>query len=103
MQPSLQLGHIFGLRILSPLGMNSTRISLTKPLESRLAIGHRNGHQLPIIEDPPPYAPAGGFRSTALDMAKYLAASMGLTKTNLSSAMELSDIHISIVTILNLD
>ena len=77
-------------RILSPLGMNSTRISLTKPLESRLAIGHRNGHQLPIIEDPPPYAPAGGFRSTALDMAKYLAASMGLTKTNLSSAMELS-------------
>ena len=77
-------------RILNPLGMNSTRITLSKPLESRLAIGHRNGHQLPIIEDPPPYAPVGGFRSTVSDMTKYLAASMGLTKTNLSSAMELS-------------
>jgi serine-type D-Ala-D-Ala carboxypeptidase/endopeptidase len=77
-------------RIRNVLGMNSTRITLSDTLKSRLTTGHMNGHPLPIIEDPLPYAPAGGFRSTASDMAKYLAANMGLIKTNLFSAMKIS-------------
>lgn len=77
-------------RILNVLGMNSTRATLSDALKSRLAIGHMNGHPLPIIENPLPYAPAGAFSSTASDMMKYLAANIGLTKTNLSSAMQIS-------------
>jgi len=70
--------------------MNSTRATLSDALKSRLAIGHMNGHPLPIIENPLPYAPAGAFSSTASDMMKYLAANIGLTKTNLSSAVQIS-------------
>ena len=87
-------------RILNVLGMNSTRFSVSDTLKSRLAIGHRNGLELPTIENPLPYVPAGGLYSTASDMVKYLAANMGLTKTtittksnnnnNLSTAMQIS-------------
>ncbi|HZI70604.1 MAG TPA: serine hydrolase [Nitrososphaeraceae archaeon] len=77
-------------RILNVLGMNSTRITLSDTLKSRLAIGHRNGRELHTIENPLPYAPAGGFRSTASDMVKYLSANMGLAKSNLSTAMGIS-------------
>jgi serine-type D-Ala-D-Ala carboxypeptidase/endopeptidase len=75
-------------RVLNLLGMNSTRITLSEPLKSRLAIGHINGHPLPITRNPLPFSPAGGFYSTGADLAKYLSANMGLTKTNLSRAMQ---------------
>lgn len=41
-------------KILNVLGMNSTRFSVSDTLKSRLAIGHRNGHELPTIENPLP-------------------------------------------------
>lgn len=77
-------------RILNVLGMNSTSITLSDTLKSRFAIGHRNGRELPTIDNPLPYAPVGGIRSTAFDMVKYLSANMDLTKSNLSTAMRIS-------------
>jgi CubicO group peptidase (beta-lactamase class C family) len=78
-------------RITNVLGMNSTRITLSDQLNSRLASGHLNGVELPAsIENPLPLAPAGSFRSTASDLAKYLSANMGLTKTPLYNAMQQS-------------
>jgi CubicO group peptidase (beta-lactamase class C family) len=78
-------------RILNILGMDSTRITLSDQLKLRLAAGHFNGVELPTtIENPLPLAPAGSFRSTASDMAKYLSTNMGLTKTTLYSAMQQS-------------
>ena len=82
-------------RILNVLGMNSTRTTLSDAHKSRLAIGHMNGHPLPIIENPLPYAPAGAFSSTASDMMKYLGANIGLTKTNLSSAVPSESVNMS--------
>jgi serine-type D-Ala-D-Ala carboxypeptidase/endopeptidase len=74
-------------RILNGLGMNSTRITLSDQLKSSLAFGHFNGYEVPAIKNPVPLAPAGSFRSTAADLAKYLSVNMGLTKTNLSPAI----------------
>jgi serine-type D-Ala-D-Ala carboxypeptidase/endopeptidase len=80
-------------RITNVLGMNSTRITLSDQLHYRLALGHLNGVELPAsIENPLPLAPAGSFRSTASDMAKYLSVNMGLTKTTLYNAMQQSHV-----------
>ena len=63
-------------RILNVLGMNSTMINLSNLLVSRLALGHVNGVEIPIISInvvvPPAFAPAGSLRSSAADMVKYL-------------------------------
>lgn len=93
------LGHVLSLRagtdyesmvrsrILDPLGMNSTRVTLTPQMKTRLAIGH--GPNL----DPVPnwdiavLAGAGALRSSANDMLTFLAANLGYTKTPLAAAM----------------
>ena len=79
-------------RILNVLGMNSTMITISNPLISRLALGHSNGTEITItsidLVIPPPLAPAGSLRSSAADMIKYLSANMNLVKTKLNGAME---------------
>lgn len=75
--------------IAKPLGMDNTRIVLTPGMEKNLAMGHSMGIEvdnwtLPAI------AGAGAIRSTAVDMLKYLAANMGIEKSDLYPAMELS-------------
>lgn len=75
--------------ISSPLGMTDTRIECTPEMEKRAAKGHSMGNEvdkyyLPAI------AGAGAIRSTAVDMIKYLKANMGLEKTDLCEAMQLS-------------
>ncbi len=84
------LGHILALRagtdydalvrtrILQPLKMDSTGITLTPPLQSRLATGH-NGQKAVVHWDMPTLAGAGALRSSVNDMLKYLATNMGLT------------------------
>jgi len=63
-------------RILSPLGMNDTRIALTAAMKSRLAPGH--GPELEPVKnwDIDALAGAGALRSTANDMLRFLHAAL---------------------------
>ena len=94
------LGHILSLkagmgyetlvttRIAQPLQMNSTKIQLSAEMKSRFAIGHNEIGQPVKSWDLPTLAGAGGLRSTTHDLLNFLAASLGLTKSNLSPTMQ---------------
>ena len=102
------LGHVLALRggmsyeallrsrILDPLGMSDTGITLTLGMKARLAVGHKevgrtnqNPYGLTPVPnwDIPTLAGAGALRSTANDMLTFLAAYLGYMKTPLSAAM----------------
>ena len=74
-------------RILEPLGMTSTTVTLSESQKKRLATGHNatlhpvGNWDLNVLEG------AGALRSTANDMLKFLAANLELTKTPLQAAM----------------
>jgi CubicO group peptidase (beta-lactamase class C family) len=84
-------------RICRPLGMDSTAITVTADLRSRLAQGHIS-QKLPLLGvrirqpahnwDIPTLAGAGALRSTGNDLLKFLAANLGTTKTPLDGAIE---------------
>jgi CubicO group peptidase (beta-lactamase class C family) len=103
------LGHLIALkagkdyetlvieRICKPLGMNSTKITLPPEIKTRLAPGHAMpGHRVRDFSsshhDTNASAPtlfgAGGIRSTANDLLKFVAAYAGLTPSPLNSLME---------------
>ena len=95
------LGHILTLKsnmssfdellehnILDVLGMNDTSFILSDSQKSRLAVGHFNGRELPILNMSSPIAPGGALHSTVSDMLKFLSANMGLIKTELDDAMQ---------------
>ncbi len=74
-------------RICEPLGMSSTRITLSPEMKARLATGH-NASMDPVSNwDLPTLAGAGALRSTANDMLAFLAANLGYTKSPLAPAM----------------
>ena len=102
------LGHVLSLRagmsyeallrsrILDPLGMSNTRITLTPEMKARLAVGHKettrtseNRYGLTPVPnwDIPTLSGAGALRSTANDMLTFLAANLGYIKTPLADAM----------------
>jgi len=102
------LGHVLSLRarmsyealvrarILDPLGMSNTRITLTPEMKARLAVGHKetartreNPHGLTPVPnwDIPTLSGAGALRSTANDMLTFLAAYLGYVTTPLADAM----------------
>ncbi|MFA9452825.1 MAG: serine hydrolase domain-containing protein [Candidatus Aminicenantaceae bacterium] len=95
------LGHILGLgagmgyeqlmkeRICDVLEMDSTVITFTEELQERLARGHNTAGEVSGW-DIPTLAGAGAIRSTARDMLTFLAANMGLKRTPLSDAMDMS-------------
>jgi len=63
-------------RVLGPLGMRETAITLSPALRARVASGHdAEGHVVPSW-DLPTLAGAGALRSTAQDMLKFLAANL---------------------------
>ncbi len=75
-------------RICGPLGMASTRMTLTPEMKGRLAAGHDPQLKLTANWDlSDTLAGAGGLRSSANDMLKFLAANLGYTQTPLASAM----------------
>jgi D-alanyl-D-alanine-carboxypeptidase/D-alanyl-D-alanine-endopeptidase len=95
------LGHILSLRagkpyqtliierICRPLGMESSRFELSPALQSRLARGqYLDGQVAHEFQIPPLLSGAGGLRSTANDMLKFLAANIGLLKSPLYTAMQ---------------
>jgi CubicO group peptidase (beta-lactamase class C family) len=75
-------------RICQPLKMDSTRITLTPELKTRLATGHdQRGDRAPNWEFLV-YDGTGGLRSTANDLLKYLSANLGLKRSDLTPLME---------------
>jgi tetratricopeptide (TPR) repeat protein len=58
-------------------------------MKKNLAMGHSNGRQVENW-DIPTLAGAGAIRSSTFDMLKFLAANIGLNKTSLRKAMDLT-------------
>jgi serine-type D-Ala-D-Ala carboxypeptidase/endopeptidase len=96
------LGHVLALkagksyeelvteRILIPLGMTDTSISLSTAQKKRIATGHDITGKATSLWDIPTLAGAGALRSSAHDMMIYLQANMGIIKTPLREAIVLS-------------
>jgi serine-type D-Ala-D-Ala carboxypeptidase/endopeptidase len=98
------LGHILSLvagkpyetlvkeRICAPLGMNNTTVTLTPVQKINLAGGHSE-YGAPVQNwDLPAVAGAGALRSNMNDMLTFAAANLGLVKSDLYPAMQLSHI-----------
>ncbi len=97
------LGHILAIQsgtsyekllqsvITGPLKMEETKIAFDQKMKRNLAIGHYQGSpvanwDLAVLEG------AGGIRSSAYDMLKFISAQMGLTNTSLREAFDLTHI-----------
>ncbi len=78
-------------RVLDPLGLNDTRITLTSGMRVRLALGHDEAGDVVPNWDLPALAGAGALRSTLNDMLDYVAANMAAdvdsTRMPLGAAM----------------
>jgi CubicO group peptidase (beta-lactamase class C family) len=72
-------------RVIRPLGLTDTRITLTPDLRARLARGHAGGREVGAW-DLDALAGAGALRSTAADLTRFLAAAAGVTPTPLDAA-----------------
>lgn len=75
--------------IAKPLYLANTRVVLTPEMKKNLAVGH-NGEYEAAMWDLTALAGAGAIRSTASDMVLYLRANMGITKSKLYEAMQLT-------------
>lgn len=75
-------------RICRPLGMESTRITLSPELKARLARGHGETGEPVGNWDLPTLAGAGALRSTANDLLKFISANLGFTSNSLSPALQ---------------
>ena len=77
-------------RITRPLGMKNTCITLSTKQRRRFSPGY-NADGVPVSSwnwERSSLAGAGGIRSSATDMLRYLSANMGATKTCLRAAMD---------------
>jgi len=93
------LGHILSLRtkttyenlvktrILRPLGMNHTAITLTPKMKANLAVGYNEDGDQTSNWDLPTLAGAGALHSTASDMAKFISANLGFITTSISPSL----------------
>lgn len=77
-------------RILDPLGMKSTSITLSEDQKRRLAIGHDPGLEPAKNWDIDALAAAGALRSTASDMMRFAAMCLELKPGPLQAAMRRS-------------
>ncbi|MFC2158854.1 serine hydrolase domain-containing protein [Acidobacteriota bacterium] len=76
-------------RICNVLKMKDTVITLSPDHKERLAKGHDPNGEVSNW-DIPTLAGAGAIRSTASDLLTFLAANMGIKKTELTEAMEMT-------------
>jgi len=74
-------------RILDPLKMKSTAITLSDALQKRLVAGHDPSGGIAKNWNLPTLAGAGALRSSANDLLEFLSAELGFTKSPLASAM----------------
>jgi CubicO group peptidase (beta-lactamase class C family) len=77
-------------RLLRPLGMSETAITLTPAMRARLAPGHNPGGQPVANWELDALAGAGALRSSVHDMLKYLAANISPESTPLAAALRLT-------------
>lgn len=74
-------------RILDPLGMTNTGVSVTPQMKAQFAVGH-NGYLQPVgYWDAGAMAPAVGLKSTAQDLLTFVEAVLGYRKTPLAASM----------------
>jgi CubicO group peptidase (beta-lactamase class C family) len=78
-------------RVIRPLGLADTRVTLTPELRARLARGHAGEREVSNW-DLDALAGAGALRSTAADLTRFLAAAAGLVPTALDSAFRLTEV-----------
>ncbi len=78
-------------RVLRPLGMTSTALTLTPELRARFAEGHDAALQRNHPWDFDALAGCGAIRSSVNDMMKYLAAAMGETTNALGPAFKAAE------------
>lgn len=76
--------------IAKPLELENTSTLLAPKMKENLAMGHSNGIEIESWDMAATLVGAGAIRSTAVDMLNYLAANMGIKKSSLYSAMQLS-------------
>ncbi len=74
-------------RIATPLGMASTRITLTPKMKERMAAGYNASLEPARLWDFQALAGCGALRSTANDLITFLAANLGYRKSPLQPAM----------------
>ncbi len=74
-------------RITEPLGMKSTRVTLTADMKARLSTGHAYALEPTSNWDFGALEPTGALHSTANDLLTFLSANLGYTKSPLSTAM----------------
>jgi CubicO group peptidase (beta-lactamase class C family) len=77
-------------RVLAPLGMNDTGVTLSPEMNARLAPGHGiNRNPVPNLDFSirEVMAGGGGLKSSVNDLLTFLAANLGYTKTPLAQAM----------------
>ena len=74
-------------RIIKPIGLESTALTLSADMKSRLAIGHDAKLRPAPPVDMPAFEAAGSLRSTANDLLSFLACFLGLKRTSLDPAM----------------
>lgn len=76
-------------RLLEPLGMTETAVRPTGAMLDNLAVGTESGRPSPPWDDSF-FVAAGGLRSTAHDVLRFLAANMRPLATPLGHALQLS-------------
>ena len=76
-------------RVLRPLGLSSTAITVSAGMASRLAPGHDRYLQPVYTPEMKTLQASGSLRSTANDLLNYLAAYLGYRDTPLKDAMHL--------------
>ncbi len=79
-------------RVLQPLGLSHTRITLSPDMNQSLAIGHDEGRMPTANWDMSTLAGAGALRSTVNDMLTFVEANLGRPASGLSAAMELTHV-----------
>ncbi|MDB5391610.1 MAG: serine hydrolase [Planctomycetaceae bacterium] len=77
-------------RIAVPLKMSSTKITIDKESQSRLAPGHTGDGRPAANWDLPVLAGAGGVRSTVNDLLLFAAANLAPPKNKLGQAIEMA-------------
>lgn len=82
-------GALVKERVLGPLHMTSTSITLNEAQQSRLALGHDRYLQPVRTWEMATLQGSGSLRSSANDMLQYLAAYLGSEDTSLASAVAL--------------
>jgi D-alanyl-D-alanine-carboxypeptidase/D-alanyl-D-alanine-endopeptidase len=97
------LGHILALQsgttyetlmiqnIATPLAMKETKIVFDENMKKNLAMPYSSGKQVENW-DLGSLAGAGAIRSSTSDMLKYLSANMGMKKTSLKKAIDLTQL-----------